>query len=404
MPEVPLRRVLSVSSEDPRFQPPTCCQPDEGGRWLSAKGGEKQISVVLELAEPKPIHSLHIGNCGSAFVEVLVGLAGGDYEVLVPTAAFLSPNESRAGAELKRVRLFGAQSLVKGVAGKSWERLRLVCSQPYCQTRPFGLSFVRVFSPPEDKEETPVRRLGPFTLREEGGSPPRPPGSLFYQRPSSPAGAGRGPTQASPGPSYAAAALQSSPKAPKRRLPPPKANGTPPGKQPAPGPGPSVSSPAPKVANSAPKASSSTQKSPSSTLKAPGSTPKALSSTPKAPSSSPRGSNSTPKAPGSAHKGSSSSPKGSSPAPKGSGPAPVLGGVVFALSGFENPLRSQLREAALGLGATYSPDWTEACTHLVSAFPRTPKVARARAQGGVVVGPSWIWECQKRQRRLPCGP
>ncbi|NXO03823.1 XRCC1 protein, partial [Rhinopomastus cyanomelas] len=77
-------------------------------------------------------------------------------------------------------------------------------------------------------------------------------------------------------------------------------------------------------------------------------------------------------------------------------------GVVLALSGFENPLRGQLRGAALALGAGYRPDWGPDCTHLVSAFPRTPKVSQARARGGVVVGPSWIWDCQRLQRRLPC--
>ncbi|NWW42016.1 XRCC1 protein, partial [Panurus biarmicus] len=38
------------------------------------------------------------------------------------------------------------------------------------------------------------------------------------------------------------------------------------------------------------------------------------------------------------------------------------------------------------------------------AFPRTPKAERARQLGGVVLGPAWIWECQRLQRRLPCGP
>ncbi|NXV89228.1 XRCC1 protein, partial [Calonectris borealis] len=108
-----------------------------------------------QLPGERPIHSLHIGNDGSAFVEVLAGAgaAGGDFQVLLPTAAFMSPNESRAGAEPRRVRFFGPEALVKGVAGRGWDRLRLVCSQPYCQTRPFGLSFIRVFSPPEDEED-----------------------------------------------------------------------------------------------------------------------------------------------------------------------------------------------------------------------------------------------------------
>ncbi|XP_064296391.1 LOW QUALITY PROTEIN: DNA repair protein XRCC1 [Phalacrocorax carbo] len=346
MPEIPFSRVVSVTSADPRHPAENLLQPDGGGRWRAAAAGEKQISVVLELPGERPIHALHIGNDGSAFVEVLVGAAaGGDFQVLLPTAAFMSPSESRAGAEPRRVRLFGPEALVKGVAGRGWDRLRLVCSQPYCQTRPFGLSFVRLFSPPEDNEappEAPVRRLGHFTVREEGGSPLRPPGALFYQRPPSP----QAPPKDPPGPSYAVATLQASagsgPKAPKRRPLPPKANGSP-------------------------------RQQPKSRR------PAAASPPPPPPAAS---------------------PGGSPPPPAG----PILAGVVLALSGFENPLRSRLRAAALALGASYRPDWTPDCTHLVCAFPRTPKAARARALGGLLVGPAWLWDCQRRQRRLPCGP
>ncbi|XP_062486037.1 DNA repair protein XRCC1-like, partial [Pezoporus occidentalis] len=85
-------------------------------------------------------------------------------------------------------------------------------------------------------------------------------------------------------------------------------------------------------------------------------------------------------------------------------PAAILAGVVVALSGFENPLRGQLRAAAVAMGAEYSPDWTTRCTHLVSAFSRTPKAARARAMGGLLVSPDWIWDCRRRGRRLPCRP
>ncbi|NXF14263.1 XRCC1 protein, partial [Smithornis capensis] len=119
-----------------------------------------------QLGGSRPIHSLHIGNDGAAFVEVLGGSsAGGDFQVLLPSAALMSPSESRAGAELRRVRLFGPDALVgvkpspggvksspggaKPSPGPTWDRLRVVLSQPYCQSRPFGLSFLRVFSPPE---------------------------------------------------------------------------------------------------------------------------------------------------------------------------------------------------------------------------------------------------------------
>jgi len=39
--------------------------------------------------------------------------------------------------------------------------------------------------------------------------------------------------------------------------------------------------------------------------------------------------------------------------------------VVFVLSGFENPERSNLRDKAIEMGAMYKPDWSKGCTHLV---------------------------------------
>lgn len=43
----------------------------------------------------------------------------------------------------------------------------------------------------------------------------------------------------------------------------------------------------------------------------------------------------------------------------------LMNGVVFVLSGFQNPYRSQLRDQALEMGAKYRPDWGRDCTHLV---------------------------------------
>ena len=52
----------------------------------------------------------------------------------------------------------------------------------------------------------------------------------------------------------------------------------------------------------------------------------------------------------------------------GSDPVPlnrVLEGVVFVLSGFQNPFRAELRDKALALGAKYRPDWASDTTHLM---------------------------------------
>ena len=37
----------------------------------------------------------------------------------------------------------------------------------------------------------------------------------------------------------------------------------------------------------------------------------------------------------------------------------VLIGVIFALSGFQNPLRSQIRDQGIKLGAKFRTDWTD---------------------------------------------
>ncbi|XP_065510714.1 DNA repair protein XRCC1-like [Caloenas nicobarica] len=396
MPELRFKRVVSVTSADPRHPAQNLLSPESGGRWRAGKAGEKRISAELELAGEGPIHSIHIGNDGSAFVEVLVGkAAGGDFQVLLPTAAFLSPNESRAGAELGRVRLFGPQSLVRGVAAGTWDRVRLVCSQPYCQTRPFGLAFVRLFSPPEDAPagpSPPSRRLGPFRLREGGASPPRPPGALFYCRPSPSAAP---PPEAPPGPSFAAAALGGqAPKAAKRR-PSPKSNGKAPKRARTPG------SPT-RTPGSLSRTPGSLSRTPGSPTRTPGS-PRSPGRTPGSPTRTPGSPRSPTRTPGSPTRtpGSLTRTPGSPTRTPGSA---VLGGVVLVLSGFQNPLRSQLRAAAAELGAAYSPDWTARSTHLVAAFPRTPKAAAARSGGGFVLGPAWIWDCRRARRRLPETP
>lgn len=76
----------------------------------------------------------------------------------------------------------------------------------------------------------------------------------------------------------------------------------------------------------------------------------------------------------------------------------ALTGVVFALSGFQNPLRSEIRDTGLKLGAKYRPDWTDDCTHLVSAFSNTPKASQVKKSGGKIVTKEWIFDCEKQEK------
>ncbi|XP_042523842.1 DNA repair protein XRCC1 isoform X2 [Dipodomys spectabilis] len=401
MPEIRLRHVVSCSSQDSTHCAENLLKADTYRKWRAAKAGEKTISVVLQLEKEEQIHSLDIGNDGSAFVEVLVGSSAAgtseqDYEVLLVTSSFMSPSESRSGSNLNRVRLFGSDKLVRAAAEKRWDRVKIVCSQPYSKDSPYGLSFIRLHSPPDKEEaEAPaqkgtVTKLGQFRVKEEDESASSlRPGSLFFSRISkvSPA------TSSEPaGPSYAAATLQASSStaaAAASASPTSKAAG-------------SASKPQepPKgkrkldlnieerKAPSKPSAQllSPTLKKPK--LQAPTRTPTAPPVSTPVPASVPE------------------KPRGEGPKPKVARAGvqelgKVLQGVVVVLSGFQNPFRSELRDKALELGAKYRPDWTPDSTHLICAFANTPKYSQVLGLGGRIVRKEWVLDCHRMRRRLP---
>uniref|UniRef100_A0A8C5L4V0 X-ray repair complementing defective repair in Chinese hamster cells 1 n=1 Tax=Jaculus jaculus TaxID=51337 RepID=A0A8C5L4V0_JACJA len=374
MPEIRLRHVVSCSSQD-------SVRGWGAGRW-------EGTILCLQLEKEEQIHSVDIGNDGSAFVEVLVGSSAAaagtgeqDYEVLLVTSSFMSPSESRSGSNPNRVRIFGPDKLVRAAAEKRWDRVKIVCSQPYSKDSPYGLSFVRFHSPPDkDEAETSsqkvtVTKLGQFRVKEEdGGASALRPGALFFSRVSrTTAAAASDPA----GPSYAAATLQAS----------------------------SAASAAPPVSTAAGGASRvrslevgglqeerswtsqprkldldvEERKTPI-TASAPASTP-AQGAVPKKPQS----------------KGAE--PRGARAGPQELGK--ILQGVVVVLSGFQNPFRSELRDKALELGARYRPDWTPDSTHLICAFANTPKYSQVLGLGGRIVRKEWVLDCHRMKRRLP---
>merc|ERR1712130_629056 len=78
----------------------------------------------------------------------------------------------------------------------------------------------------------------------------------------------------------------------------------------------------------------------------------------------------------------------------------LLKGVVFTISGFQNPLRGEIRKKGLDLGAKYCGDWNSSCTHLICAFTNTPKFNQVVGKGKIVKK-DWLEECYKQRKRLP---
>ncbi|XP_028638387.1 DNA repair protein XRCC1 isoform X2 [Grammomys surdaster] len=399
MPEISLRHVVSCSSQDSTHCAENLLKADTYRKWRAAKAGEKTISVVLQLEKEEQIHSVDIGNDGSAFVEVLVGSSAGgatageqDYEVLLVTSSFMSPSESRSGSNPNRVRIFGPDKLVRAAAEKRWDRVKIVCSQPYSKDSPYGLSFVRFHSPPDKEEaEAPsqkvtVTKLGQFRVKEEDDSANSlKPGALFFSRINKASSASASDPA---GPSYAAATLQAASSAA------------------------SSASPVPKVVGS----SSKPQESPKGKRKLdlsledrkPPSKPSAGPPAPKRPKLPVPPARAPAVAPAStpAQRAVPAKPREEGAGPRGARAGPqelgkILQGVVVVLSGFQNPFRSELRDKALELGAKYRPDWTPDSTHLICAFANTPKYSQVLGLGGRIVRKEWVLDCHRMRRRLP---
>jgi hypothetical protein len=51
----------------------------------------------------------------------------------------MSVADSREGRQVQGVKMFGRSQLVPAVATAKWDRVRIVCSQPYNKVRPFFL-------------------------------------------------------------------------------------------------------------------------------------------------------------------------------------------------------------------------------------------------------------------------
>ncbi|XP_061885830.1 DNA repair protein XRCC1 isoform X1 [Entelurus aequoreus] len=404
MPEIKVQHVVSCSSEDNTHKADNLLSSDTYRKWKAARAGEKQTSVILQLEKEEQVHSIDIGNEGSAFVEVLVGNSSSvreqDYEVLLVTSSFMSPTESRNGTNMNRVRFFGPSQLQKSTAQEKWDRVKIVCSQPYSKNIAYGLAFVTFHSPP-DKNDPPVTspkltKLGQFRVKED--APPSgsnlQPGSLFFSRDN--AAKSSASPKASPQSnklSYATATLQAS------------------------GPASSSSGHASSSSSASPqlpakrkfefsKERQSAPGLPPAKKTSPGSSPEFKPATPKLKSSTP--SPCPPKA--SPAKAAVSTEKKRASLPKAEAkPKPsveqvpfkrIMEGVVFVLSGFQNPFRGELREKALEMGAKYRPDWTPDSTHLICAFANTPKYSQVQSAGGIIVRKEWVMDCHKRKQKI----
>ena len=343
---------------------PEAALKNDATRWLAEPGEPAVMEVQLGKAER--IDRIVLGNAGSAMVEVLAGSSlwapGKPFVPLLPVRTLMTAEDSRRVHEGpgKSVVIAECKQLASDAREQRWDRLRVRCTQPYAKAEPFGLTLFEVHSPPEAAGA--AVNLGVFRPRQAPAQPQSPLANLRASGTST-ADAALARRDAPAAPPAAAA--------PRRQLPgylTQRANANepvavkpapidpptkpPPTKPPPPKP------PPPKV--DAPKAKRPADDAPSST--APARKKKKVG-----------------------HR-----------VPEGE----IMESVRFVLSGFKNPHRDRIRRKALAMGAKYEPSWNSQCTHLVCAFPNTPKYNEVSALGGTIVRQGWIHDQDTRKVRL----
>uniref|UniRef100_A0A8C7G932 DNA repair protein XRCC1 n=1 Tax=Oncorhynchus kisutch TaxID=8019 RepID=A0A8C7G932_ONCKI len=364
MPEIKLKHVVSCSTEDNTHKADNLLSSDTYRKWKAARPGEKQTSVIIQFEKEEQVYSIDIGNEGSAFIEVLVGhstsVKDQDYEVLLVTSSFMSPMESRNGTNINRVRFFGPNQLVKAHAQEKWDRVKIVCSQPYNKNIAYGVAFVKFHSPPDKSDPptttTPLTKLGQFRVKDESPSacPSLQPGSLFFNREST-----SKPLTDSLHTFFTYACVNKVSLINRCKYPDSYIF---------------LFSPL-LISVILFTPVSPAQKTPDTKKK------ESLSK----PQAKPRAKPS---------KAQSSSSEATVPLNK------IMEGVVFVLSGFQNPFRGDLRDKALAMGAKYRSDWNPDATHLICAFSNTPKYSQVKSAGGVIVRKEWVLDCHKRKQKI----
>jgi len=390
MPEIEIQHVVSCSSADKNNPAENLLKAEGAYKWKCASAGEKNPSVVLQLSKSSKINSIDIGNEGSAFVEILVGKATAaadqDFEVLLVASSFMTPLESRNGTNRNGVRMFGPEKLNKTVASENWDRVKIVCTQPFSKTSQYGLSFVKFHSPPSsssDNSESKVKKFGAFSLKDDDDDDNIHVGSLFASR-SKPVTTG-------------AAAIREATRLADEQV--------------------KKSSPPHKI--SSPFVENSSKVKPP--LKPP---PERKEEQRKRPAEYSPPHHSKAKMAKSSHDDSDTDESQRSKVKKQSTESrdekqaakkvhtesvkarpsvvfsKIMSKVTFVMSGFQNPTRGQLRDQAMEMGAKYRSDWGPGCTHLVCAFTNTPKYQQVSGKGRIVKK-NWVVDSYRKKELQP---
>lgn len=79
----------------------------------------------------------------------------------------MTPLESRQSQNINKVRMFGKDDLSKPECDEKWDRIKIVCTQPFNKHVQYGLNFIKLHSNDDKIQVLAQNTIGKFSLRPE---------------------------------------------------------------------------------------------------------------------------------------------------------------------------------------------------------------------------------------------
>ncbi|XP_042890542.1 uncharacterized protein LOC122265347 isoform X2 [Penaeus japonicus] len=171
MPPIRVKYVISFSSQAPKNTVEDLVK--SRGSWLSdASDRTGRLQADIQLERPTTISYIDLGNAGSVMVSIEVGRSSWPSNkplvALLPTVALMTPAEWRAGKNSKTVRMFKKEDLDQDAVKEKWDRVRIICTQPFRKDTQFGLALFCLHTTDECHVQEEVTSVNPQRVPPQG--------------------------------------------------------------------------------------------------------------------------------------------------------------------------------------------------------------------------------------------
>ncbi|GFS20446.1 Xrcc1-prov protein [Elysia marginata] len=151
MAPVSIKYIVSFSSQDQCHKASNIVSGDGTKKWLSdCSDRSGKIEAILQLEEPCQLAYIDIGTIWCASLEVRVGRSDwpqtAEFLSLIPVVSLMTPVDCRLSRGSCVTKMFSKVDFSSDLSAQKWDRLQIICRQPFRKDVQLGISFIRLKS------------------------------------------------------------------------------------------------------------------------------------------------------------------------------------------------------------------------------------------------------------------